>query len=437
VALAALAGPAIGLGSGPAGAAPAYTAIAAADGARLTFLVPNGPGTDTPIDGGGPSAQATVSSSGDSQAFASLPYPGEVAVTAPGLLAAVGVAGVPQYPLYAASAHPTAPEAVTEAPGYRLEAASTEGRSTGTASAGQAEQGPWFLARASIAPADGDSVVAGSESTARELRAGPLVIGQATATARVTQDGKAGVHRTSSFDMTGAAIGETAVTIGPDGFRLAGSNTPLPAGDPLLKPLADNGLTVRYLAPIETERGIVSAGLSISALGRLPDGQAGTVTLTLGRATASIAGAAAGESNLTVGGPSPIGEVDESGSAVADPPSSVSPGQPSPASGEAGLTLTDGAPLAPVPASSSSGIGSGFTGAGGSDSGDRTGSPPPAQAGDELAAQPRPAPGVMPVRPTSNSFDAANLYPMLVVAVTVANGLLFALRRIGRQAWNS
>ena len=99
--------------------------------------------------------------------------------------------------------------------------------------------------------------------------------------------------------------------------------------------------------------------------------------------------------------------------------------------------LTGGAPLAPVPASSSSGIGSGLTGAGSGDRGDRTGSPPAAQAGGEVAAQPRPAPHVMPVRPTSNSFDAANLYPMLVVAVAVAYGLLFALRRIGRQAWNS
>ena len=132
----------------------AFTATAAADGARFAMTVPNAPGTNTPIDGGGPSAQATVSSIGASQAFASLPYPGDLPVRLPGLLAGVGVPGVPQYPFYAASDHPTAPDASLEAPGYSLRAASREDRSSAEA-AGQAPDGnpASYRAGAAVGPA--------------------------------------------------------------------------------------------------------------------------------------------------------------------------------------------------------------------------------------------------------------------------------------------
>ena len=91
---------AIVLGALPAGAEgegaglPPFIASAAADGMRFSLNSPGAPITANVIDGGGPTAEARLSSTSGSRAFAALPYPGDIFLagpsTAAGLLAASG-----------------------------------------------------------------------------------------------------------------------------------------------------------------------------------------------------------------------------------------------------------------------------------------------------------------------------------------------------------
>src|SRR5436309_6492179 len=81
----------------PAGAESLrYQASAGADGARLSVTIPGATVVDQVIDGGGPTAQAAVSSLGGSSALAAQPYPGELAIIGPGLGASL--IGAPQPP---------------------------------------------------------------------------------------------------------------------------------------------------------------------------------------------------------------------------------------------------------------------------------------------------------------------------------------------------
>ncbi|MGH9034654.1 MAG: hypothetical protein ACRD0O_02745, partial [Acidimicrobiia bacterium] len=319
-----------------AGAPPAFIATAAADGGRFSMTVPNAPGTNTPIDGGGPSAQATVSSVGVSQAFASLPYPGDLPVRLPGLLAGVGVAGVPAYPLYAETDHPTAPEASVTAPGYSLRATSSEDRSAAEA-AGEAPDGnpASYRSSAGVGPAGDGSIVAAADALARNLRIGDLVIGEAVSTAKVRLGADAAVERNASFELTGASIAGTAVSVGPGGVTLAGTGSPLPKDNPLFEGLAEQGISIEYIEPLQTPHGVVAGGVRVTVTGVAPDGTRGTGAMILGRATASIEAAA-------LGGPPAVGV--DLGSSETGPTDTAAVGT--------GPVIPDAGPV--VPAGSSS-----------------------------------------------------------------------------------
>ncbi|HEV7534488.1 MAG TPA: hypothetical protein VGP90_02570, partial [Acidimicrobiia bacterium] len=97
---------------GPAGA-EAFTGVfrakATASGVRVTFIVPKGSVSDTIADVGAPASEALLDSLGESRAFASFPYPGDLPSNAPGLLR--GLAGIPapDYPFYVSSFFPSRP----------------------------------------------------------------------------------------------------------------------------------------------------------------------------------------------------------------------------------------------------------------------------------------------------------------------------------------
>src|SRR5262249_5361966 len=83
-------------------AAPAgFGASSSAFGARVTMNISKAPLVPNIVDGGGPLAQTPLDSLGTSVALASFPYPGDVVLTLPGLVAGLGpqapglVAGVP------------------------------------------------------------------------------------------------------------------------------------------------------------------------------------------------------------------------------------------------------------------------------------------------------------------------------------------------------
>ncbi|HEY0397116.1 MAG TPA: hypothetical protein VGF00_01930, partial [Acidimicrobiia bacterium] len=63
-----------------------FTATASAMGTRIKITIPGGPLTDTPVDAGGPTAQATLDSLGTSQGYAAFPDPGAFVLSVPGLV---------------------------------------------------------------------------------------------------------------------------------------------------------------------------------------------------------------------------------------------------------------------------------------------------------------------------------------------------------------
>src|SRR5256885_2591401 len=121
-------------GAGPA--ARSLVGVASASGMRATYTVPDYVVVSEFFDGGGPVAQANVDTTGKATGFGSLPYPGENAVTAPGLLTFATGVPVPGYPFYARADYPVTPSSEVKDPSgtYALRAAADQGKASGSAS---------------------------------------------------------------------------------------------------------------------------------------------------------------------------------------------------------------------------------------------------------------------------------------------------------------
>src|SRR5687768_9628114 len=143
-----------------------FGARASAAGFRLQLGATNFPLTPTPVDAGGPLAQASLDSLGNSQAFASFPYPGDVVVAFPGLAAGFGVPGVPPYPFSVASSYPQSAEQKQAHPFGDLSASSTEYASTGQAFAGVPGVMQSARGQASVSQAGDQTVTASSAGEA-------------------------------------------------------------------------------------------------------------------------------------------------------------------------------------------------------------------------------------------------------------------------------
>ena len=68
----------------PADSTTSFSGVAAADGVRFTTSAPGFLVVEDFVDGGGPTAQAAVSDVEGNRGFASVPYPGELAIAGPG-----------------------------------------------------------------------------------------------------------------------------------------------------------------------------------------------------------------------------------------------------------------------------------------------------------------------------------------------------------------
>src|SRR5258707_540085 len=96
-------GPILGLGPVPITAAhaddgPSFDALANAYGVAPTITNPSLP-LGLTIEGSGPVAQAHLNSIGNSDAFASTPYPGDTVAGLPGTAGAIFSVPIPAYPL--------------------------------------------------------------------------------------------------------------------------------------------------------------------------------------------------------------------------------------------------------------------------------------------------------------------------------------------------
>jgi hypothetical protein len=288
-----LLGPISPAGADEDGGRFAFRGTAEAAAVRLTMTVANGPGTNNPIDVPGPIAHAGVNSLGSSAAFASFPYPGDAAVSIPGLLPAVvpGAPSVPAYPFYAHSEFPIVPKAEQSAGAVNLSAESGEAASKAAAFAGPKGEGPGSMsAEASVAEV-GDTVVATSKSVVACFVAGPLAIGRVVSTASATLLADGTVQRASRLELSGLRIGDQTVGLTSGGFVAPGSGVPFPAGvqEQLRAALATAGITVEFLPEHQTDDGIVSAGLRIRSERDLPNGH-DALTWVIGQAIASAVG---------------------------------------------------------------------------------------------------------------------------------------------------
>jgi hypothetical protein len=263
------AGPEFGpLGVRPAAAVASYRAAALADGMRMSFEAVNAPATNVPLDAGFPVAQAELDSLGNSKSFASHPYPGDAAVAMPGLIAGVsnGQISLPGYPFYVHADYPLVPEQKIDQGSYQLQASAQQGGSRALARSGVAIAGSDGLALASSEATTqrrDDAVTASATSEVRAFSVGPLRIGRIRAEASVRRGTGGTVDREAALDVTTMSVGDTAVGFTPKGLVVAGSNQPLPGDSPLWEVLTTAGITVRYLAPRESDTAVVSPGIEV------------------------------------------------------------------------------------------------------------------------------------------------------------------------------
>lgn len=262
-----------------------------ASGFRQTVIAPNYiVGGDVPVDTGGPVAEVGLDLLGNSTGFASMPYPGALAVSAPGLASGTAGAPVPDYPLYVSSRFPNTPTATTDAPGYRLHAESTADSSVASAASGSQESDNAIGSSVASAETHRDEsgvIHVQSKAEVQSVNiAGVLLIGQLSATAEVRQAPGESVQRSSHMSIGDVAVAGIHVGVTDQGLSLPGGNVPLPAASPVTDVLNEAHITIRYLAPIEDRDGIVSAGVEVSFPIPLPNASASTAILVFGRAAA-------------------------------------------------------------------------------------------------------------------------------------------------------
>lgn len=315
-----------------------FGAVAAADALRVTMLVPHAPASDTVLDAGGPSAQATLDSIGGSQAYASFPYPGENTVTAPALIAGAsgGQINLPAYPFWVGSSYPSTPEAASGSGAYAIKATSSDTSSSSSANVGLDSAGGALgmaksLASTVSAP---DAVTADARTEVTSFAIGPLRIGQVLSSAKAVFSADGTVKRDAETRVLAAKVGDTPVAFTEKGLVVGSS--PIPADPkPVEALLAQAKIGVEYMPRQDTDTGVVAPTLRVTQ--RDESGQ--SITYVLGRASASAQGAGA-----------PAGETDETTEAAApSAPDGTSGRTPADAGGGAAPASESALSLAPPP----------------------------------------------------------------------------------------
>ncbi|MEA2826759.1 MAG: hypothetical protein QOG43_1198 [Actinomycetota bacterium] len=282
-------------------------------GTRIKVTIPSGPLSDTPVDAGGPTAQATLDSFGTSQGFAAFPDPGAFVLSAPGLIAGLLAAGpggippiqlpaLPAYPLFVATDAVLTPTASIGAGPYQLTARSDERSSQAEATAGLRSTAFGSLSavhsEASVVAAADGSVTAHAASEVEGLTVGPLSIGAVRSSASIARAGDGTVAPMTSLSIDVLRVGGIAVklaTSGPGGsliLDVAGIPVPLPIDAVLQGLLSAAGIKVEVLPERPLADGVSAAALRISLpldLAGIGSGP-GEVTIELGSATARLSG---------------------------------------------------------------------------------------------------------------------------------------------------
>lgn len=259
------------------------------------------------LDPSAVTAQALLTSFGESTAFASVPYPGAVPVSMPGLIDGLlgatpdippevaTLVNLPDYPLIANSSFPDTPSATVNVGPVSMDAQSRARESSATTTDGLDRT----VARVS-ADETTDVVTATASSTLGGVDLGPLAqISGVRSTATVTQGADGELERSTEFTVASFSVLGTQLRVTKTGIELAGVNIPGGLGaalDPvqkLLQALEEQGTSIRFIDAQETSEGVISAGVVVqNTFDTGINGIVATVTMTLGRTFASVSNVA-------------------------------------------------------------------------------------------------------------------------------------------------
>jgi hypothetical protein len=343
------------LPAGRAAADSTYSATTEAGGVRLLMSNESIPlGIQPEVSG--PFAVATQNSIQQSDALASVPYPGDAGQSLPSTVAGSTGAPVPAYPFIATTSLGDAPARLSY-PGIDLRAESAQTLTQASATFGGDAIGSTSTARVLR---DGDEVTAGGITDAFLILLGDdLVISGLHATAMAKRDASGALTRVSQLAFTSLSAKGLTFTLPPppgtngpsttvtppaislvDGkFRVLApgqpeSNTEVPVAD-VVAALTRAGYPTVYEKAQQTANGIIGAGLRINT--KLPSPPPGTP------------GGFAGETPVTLALGSVKAEISYQGSA---PPPSIGTGLPAGST----PTTTAAAPAAGITTPSTPGL---------------------------------------------------------------------------------
>jgi hypothetical protein len=321
--------------AGAAAEARSLVGVASASGMRATYTVPDYVVVSEFFDGGGPVAQANVDTTGKATGFGSLPYPGENAVTAPGLLTFASGVPVPGYPFYVRADHPVTPSAETKDPSatYTLKATADQGKASGSALFLFGGASPVSRSTADstgVLDAEGRlTMKALGVSEGLSFGDGALKISSVVSKSVTTYEpGSAKPTTRTELQIQGAKVGDQPVTIDRDGVHPSGQTVPVPIGtgsDSLNQALSQAGITVKTIAGRDVEGGQVGDVLEVTWKHTIPveGNPKGTFIYRIGGASTFILFGAAAPGLPDV--PAPVENLPSDTGAV---PPSGSPGGP-------------------------------------------------------------------------------------------------------------
>lgn len=282
-----------------------YKILARADAFAVEYLNTAAPVfAEEPVIYGTPAtAQSLVDSVGQSTAFASAPYPGDIMVGLPdngkGVVAGFGGPPeiVPTYPFYVQSEHPIRPHAVQDQSGNRLVADSSQYTSSSDARSGliTGDLLAALQAQASsraVIDSETGKMTATADSRLDALKlTETLQIGKSSSHAQVVQEPGQPAVKESSFTIGSIIVGGVEFGFTDEGFK-AGDQSP-GSGDPspLFDALKGAGISIEVLPATGTESSIESAGMRITQVQEF-GGQTQRISIILGRVRASIEGSA-------------------------------------------------------------------------------------------------------------------------------------------------
>jgi hypothetical protein len=443
---------AAGFAAGPtAGAADARSlvGVASASGLRATYTVPDYVVVAEFFDGGGPVAQANVDTTGQATGFGSLPYPGENAVTAPGLLTFATGVPVPGYPFYARADHPVAPNSEVKDPSgsYTLKATADQGKASGSAVYLFGGENPVTRSSADSTGVLGSGgklvMTAVGVTEGLSFADGTLKISSVLSKSVTTYEPGADKPVTKTeLLIQGAKVGDQPVTIDRDGVHPSGQTVPVPIGtgsDSVNQALSQAGITVKTIAGNDVEGGQAGDVLEITSKHTIPveGNPKGTFIYRVGGASTFILFGAAGPGLPEV--PAPVeGLPADSGTPPAGGSTGATPtGGGGTTSGSTGTGL-DGSSGAFGSGSGSSPGSSGGTGSLTGDSGGLTGGASGDGSGSPSAA---PLTGG-PTQPAILARDIRGTTKFFYAVIGVAGALLLASSSLWRlkgvkAAWTS